>query len=280
MSRWHHRFWARTLFSPSRYEIPSRKREARIPTRAGVMQLWGEASHASDSEERAFALVVLRLLGARGRAERPTQDPANRFAALRSITWTLNPPRFGQSSGPLSVEHYLEGALAAFDFLRTRYPYACIWVYGKCIGATGAMYLATHRVPSALIVKNIIDVPAVMRVRLERWLPAWMAARVNASVPDELNASRSATAARSPALFVVSDEDELAPPHLQENVFRAYGGSAHLLRVRGQHDERALSAEDEPRYAAALHRLWESARLPCVPPEEVAASSNARSTAR
>ncbi len=245
------------------------------------MQLWGEASHAaSNTEEPGPDLVVLRLLGARGRAELATQDPANRLSGLRSITWTVNPPRFGQSSGPLSVEHYLEGVLAAFDFLCARHPNARIWVYGKSIGATGAMFLAAHRVPSALIVKNIIDVPAVMRARLDRWLPAWVAARVSASVPEGLNPSGRAPAARSPALFVVSDEDELAPPHLQEIVFRAYGGSAHLLRVRGQHDERTLCADDEPRYAAALNRLWESAKPPCVLPEEAAASGSARSTAR
>ena len=277
MPDWRNRFWARALLSPSRREIACQKHEARVLTAAGVVQLWSEASHAG---ELAPELVVLRLLGARGRAELATQDPANRLASVRSATWTLNPPRFGKSSGPLRVDHYLAGALAAFDFLSSEHPNARIWIYGKCIGATAAMHVAAQRKPAALLVKNIIDVPAVMRARTNRWLAGSMAARVSASVPDELDARRSAALAVSPALFVVSDDDDLAPPQLQEAVLRAYAGSAHLLRVRGQHDERALSAEDEPRYAAALHRLWESARLPCVPPEEVAASSNARSTVR
>src|SRR5258708_40164653 len=98
------------MLSPSTKEIVSQKSAVHVPTRAGVVQLWGEASHAaSNTEEPGPDLVVVRLLGARGRAELATQDPANRLSGLRSITWTVNPPRFGQSSGPLSVEHYLEG---------------------------------------------------------------------------------------------------------------------------------------------------------------------------
>jgi hypothetical protein len=274
---WRDRFWAHVLLSPSRREIPCQKREARVPTKAGLVQLWGEASHPGDSTPE---LVVLRLLGARGRAELAKQDPANRLDGVRSITWTLNPPRFGTSSGPLTVDHYLASALAAFDFLCAQHPDVRIWIYGKSIGATAAMYVAAKRRPSALMVKNIIDVPAVMQARTSRWLPGALAARIRASVPEQLDARRTAGMALSPALFVVSDEDELAPPRQQEAVLSAYAGSAQLLRVRGQHDEPALQADDEPRYRSALLALWDSAKRLSARPEEEVAAGSGRSRAR
>ncbi len=83
--------------------------------------------------------VVLRFLGARGRAELATTDPANRLPERRAITWTLNPPSFGRTRGPLTIDNYLIAATKAFDFLAEKYPDAPIWLYGKSIGASCAL---------------------------------------------------------------------------------------------------------------------------------------------
>jgi len=245
------------MLSPTARPIPCRKLEVSVPNGAGFVQLWGEYSDKSGSAAQTSPdLVVLRLLGARGRAELATQDPANRLPWIRSATWTLNPPRFGKSSGPLTIGRYLQSVLAAYDFVSARYPAARMWVYGKSIGATAAIYLAAHRAPSGLIFKNAIDVPTVTRDKVARWLPARLANWASALVPVELCPACWAVAAKSPALFVISNADQLSPLSSQENIIRRYGGSAYVLKVQGKHDQAALAAVDEPPYAAALKTLW------------------------
>jgi pimeloyl-ACP methyl ester carboxylesterase len=80
----------------------------------------------------------------------------------------MNPPGFGQSSGPVSVGNYPSGALSAYDFLTERYSVAPMWIYGKSIRATAAIYVAAHHAPTGLVVKNVIDVPTVTRQRAGR----------------------------------------------------------------------------------------------------------------
>lgn len=233
------RLWARAVLSPTSHDIPCHKTEARVPLGVGWVQLWVEGT----GEE----LVVLRLLGARGRAELATQDPADRLSGVPSTVWALNPPGFGASSGPISIRHYLTAALAAHDFLATRYPNARLWVYGKSIGATAAIYVAAHRPVSALILKNTIDVPAIARRRLTRWIAA--------TVPAELHPAIWAPAGRCPALFVISSDDQIARPGSQLRIADLYGAPHTILRVRGGHDDRTLHADDEVRYTEAVTAL-------------------------
>jgi uncharacterized protein len=255
-SSWQSRLWARVLLSPTSHDLACTKAEGRVLSGSAIVQLWAESNADSYPSEGSRELVVLRLLGARGRAELATQDPADRLAGVSSVTWTLNPPGFGASSRPVSVENYLSGVLAAYDFVADRHRDARVWVYGKSIGATAAMYLAAHRELGALVVKNIIDVPAVAAHRVARWLSARIAVRVSKSVPAGLSPLLLARRARCPALFVVSRQDRLALPGTQEAVAHAYAGSARVLHVQGGHEQAALAPEDQPRYVAALAQLW------------------------
>lgn len=243
------RLWAHVLLSPSSHPIACGKQELRLPSGTGVTQLWGEWSCGGQSgREGPPALVVLRLLGARGRAELATGDPANRLSGVRSVTWTLNPPGFGGSDGQVTIADYLGGALEACDFLAARFPDARLWVYGKSIGATAAIFLAAHRSLSALVLKNVIDVRAITRRRLGRWVPRAIANAVSANVPAELHPASWGAQCRCPALFVISSSDQLSWPDSQEAVVAQYGGTASALRVHGVHDELALTDEDESRY--------------------------------
>lgn len=223
-----------------------------MPHGAGLIQLWGGGDIGLDAPP---ALVVLRLLGAQGRAELATEDPANRLSGVGSAVWTLNPPGYGASSGPTTVRKYLSAAFAAYDYLAARYPRARMWVYGKSIGATAAIYLVAHRDLSGVILKNAIDVPAIARRRVTRWLPARIGSWIAASVPSELSPTLWAPSGRCPALFVVSADDKVAPSDLQLHIAGLYGGPTVVLRVQGGHDDRTLHAEDEVLYAEAVRAL-------------------------
>jgi len=248
--------WARIVLSPSSKRLTPRKAEIRLRSEFGITQLWAQTSDGGASPDNDPQLIVLRLLGARGRAELATQDPADRLRHVRSVTWTLNPPRFGASSGPLDADRYLQSALEAYDFLIGRYAGVPIWVYGKCIGGTMALALAAQRKPRALIVKNAVDLPELVVRRAKKWVGAPIATWASRRVPAAFNPRISAPAAHSPALFVISSDDAVASPVSQEAVVACYGGPVETLRILGGHDQAALDPADEPRYAEVIGALW------------------------
>ena len=254
---WRQRLWSRVLLAPSSRRLPCEKQEVQVPYRHGAVQLWherspdGESTHVDPPE-----LLILRLLGRRGRAELATQDPSNRLKGVRSITWTLNPPGFGGSSGPITVAAYVGSVVAAYDFLAARFAGVPIWVYGKSIGGTAAMYLAAHRPVSALVAKNLIDVPATVHRRIRPWVPRAIGDVIESSIPAEFRPRLWSHRSSCPALFVISTADRLSWPHMQDAVVASYAGVATVLQVAGTHDDQALVPEDEARYASAINSLW------------------------
>jgi hypothetical protein len=168
----------------------------------------------------------------------------------------MNPPGFGKSAGPVSVQNYVQAALASFEFLSNRYDRVPIWVYGKSIGATAAVYLAAHRKPTALILRNLIDVPSAAYARVRPWCPRQVAEAVRKSVPNELNPAIWAPDARAHAVFVAAKLDRVSAPTSQHRVAQLYGGPSVVVHVEGGHDQPALHPSDEAAYAAAIRKLW------------------------
>jgi pimeloyl-ACP methyl ester carboxylesterase len=192
--------------------------------------------------------VVLRLLGARGRAELATLDPARFLTSVRSVVATVNPTGFGGARGSCALSSYFAGIYAAYDAVVSQFPSAAIWVHGKSIGGLGALYLAATRSPKAIVVRNVVDVSGIAAARAVGFAHAFM--------PQALDARSWAAIARCPALFVVSSDDRLADPAIQQKVIDLYGGQASVLKVSGSHDDRELTPVDVPRYAEAVARLW------------------------
>lgn len=251
------RVWPLLLFHPSRRPIACQKTERLSRSDAGRVQLWGEGvPDAVNGRTGSPELVVLRFLGARGRAELSTRDPADRLSSVRSEVWTVNPPGFGASEGPLTIERWLAQAVHAFDFLGDLYPNARLWVYGKSIGACAALAVAAARQPGGVVLKNVLPVADVVERRARRWACAAFAARLRKLAPTGLDVAAHASAARAPALFVISSADRLALRELQEAVRERYGGPSEALFVRGGHDDARLDAADEAPYRRAIESLW------------------------
>lgn len=245
--------WRSLLFSPTADKLTCKKRQALVSTANGIVALWGERS----GPDARAQLAVLRLLGARGRAELATLDPARRLHAVSSMTWTLNPPSFGGSTGPLTLDSYCAAVVAAYDFVAREHENARLWVYGKSIGGTGALYLASQRPAHAVIAKNPINLPALTQRRLSRWLPRALVQAVVTSVPGEFDPVLAARRSLTPrALVITSRDDQLSLPESQAAIVRSYSGVAAVLEVEGGHDEQTLRPADEPRYRAAIEALW------------------------
>jgi len=233
------------LFSPTRQHISCAKERLELPVGSGSVELWLEEFGPHGSQP---ALVVLRLLGARGRAELATLDPIRYLPTLSSVIATVNTPGFGGARGHCTLSRYFAGIGAAYDAVATRFPGAAIWVHGKSIGGLGTLYLSATRSPRAIIVRNVVDVSGIAAARAGRF--------VRTVIPKALDARRWTAHARCPALFVVSSNDGLAQPGIQQKVIDLYGGQASVLKVSGSHDDRELTHIDTPRYAEALGQLW------------------------
>jgi hypothetical protein len=242
---WGDRLWGRLLFAPSRQSIPCAKQRLAVAIGNLSVELWLEKCGPSGLPPK---LVVLRLLGARGRAEHATQDPARFLPSVPSVVAAANPPGFGGACGHCTLSRYFAGIGAAYDAVANRFPDAAIWVHGKSIGGLGALYLAAKRSPKAIVVRNVVDVSGIAAARVGRFARTF--------VPKALDARRWAELARVPALFVVSSDDRLAKPGIQQEAIEAYGGTTYVLNVSGSHDDRELTPVDAPRYAEAVGRLW------------------------
>jgi pimeloyl-ACP methyl ester carboxylesterase len=242
---WGDGLWGRLLFLPSRGAIPCSKRRVEVAVGNASVELWLEESGPKDAEPK---LVVLRLLGARGRAELATLDPARFLTSVRSVVATVNPTGFGGTRGSCALSSYFAGISAAYDAVVSQYQGTAIWVYGKSIGGLGALCLAATRSPKAIVVRNVVDVSGIAAARAVGIARAFM--------PQALDARSWAALARCPALFVVSSDDRLADPAIQQKVIDLYGGQASVLKVSGSHDDRELTPVDVPRYAEAVARLW------------------------
>ncbi len=244
---WGDRAWGRLLFSADRKAISCTKKRTEVEIGNASVELWLESCGPGDMSDQP-KLVVLRLLGARGRAELATQDPARYLPSVTSLVATMNPAGFGSTSGTCALSRYFAGIVAAYDSITERFPGATIWVHGKSIGGLGALYLAATRSPHTIVLRNVVDVAGIAAERVGRG--------IRTIIPAALDAQRWAAHARCPALFVVSRADRFAKPIIQRNVVAAYGGPADCLEVAGAHDDRELKAEDVPRYAEALVRQW------------------------
>lgn len=240
------RLWGWLLFAPTRQPLPCDKRRLEVPVGGASVELWLD-SFGSERSSRRPNLVVLRLLGARGRGELATRDPARLLPDVASVVATVNPPGFGGSPGPCGLLQYFAAIGAAYDALAKQHPDSKIWVHGKSIGGLGALYLAGTRAPAAIVVRNVVDPCGIAR---------HFVGRVGRALPDALDAMLWASACRCPALFVISRDDRLARPRLQRQVVGAYGGDVEYLDVGGAHDERTLAPVDESSYTESLRRLW------------------------
>jgi hypothetical protein len=244
---WGDLLWGRLLFSANRNAIACTKERVEIAIENASVELWLQSCGPADSSHSP-ELVVLRLLGARGRAELATDDPARYLSSVSSVVATMNPAGFGTSRGTCTLSHYFAGILASYDSLSGRFPSAAIWVHGKSIGGLGALYVAATRSPRAIVIRNVVDVAGIAAERLGRG--------IRTMIPAALNAQRWATHARCPALFVISKADRFAIPSVQHDVADRYGsGLAEQLEVGGAHDDRELMGQDVPRYFEALVRL-------------------------
>jgi pimeloyl-ACP methyl ester carboxylesterase len=172
--------------------------------------------------------------------------------------WTVNPPGFGESTGPAELDCYADCALTAFGALLHHAGGAPIWLCGKSIGTTAALLAAAQGGAAGLILRNVMPLRELL-CRHYAWRTAGLSRLLSAAVPTSLDCLANAARCAAPAIFVVSRDDRVSPATYQRAVIDAYGGATTVLEVSGGHDDRQLAPADETAYRTALRRALPAA---------------------
>ena len=203
-----------------------------IPFERGELEIWTAMSGAARAKGSA-ASFVLRFYGNADRAERWVAAEAEMFPDRDVEVWGVNYPGFGASTGPARLARIGPAVLAAFDELEHTAGERPIIVSGTSFGTIAALHIAARRRAAGVVLHN----PPALRemiVKAYGWWNLWiLAVPLSRKVPPELDSVANARAATVPAVFILSEKDEIVAPRFQRLVVDAYAGEKRLIELAG-----------------------------------------------
>ena len=214
----------------------------------GALEIWTARSRLAQQRGRPEA-YVLRFYGNADRADRWVALEAEMWNERAVELWGVNYPGFGGSTGPARLKRIAPAALTAYDALRNEAAESPIVIFAASIGTTPALHIATQRSVAGLVLHNP---PALRQIILYQygWWNLWLlAGPVAARIPRELDSVSNAKAVRAPAIFLLSEQDEIVSPHFQRLVVNAYAGEKRIIHLRGAH-------HNDPIEGTALTELY------------------------
>ena len=222
---------------------------------------WGDFESAP-AEQR---LVVLKIPGTGGRAERGTVHPCelmvqpgkqSRFVAAE--VWTLNHRGYGGSTGPASLENFAPTLEAFWNFIEQKYPTEVKLATGNSLGCISALHLAARKDITAILIRNP---PSLKRLISDRprynWWNFGMAKHIANQVPEPLDSLTNASIAKCPALIVTSEKDRVVPFKYQQEILDAYLGEIKQFVIEGAEHHHRIPQHQESEYIAAIEWLHE-----------------------
>ena len=223
----------RLILFPSTYPISSGDaKRTFIPFEGGQLEIWTAQSQLAKQSGRVDA-YVLRFYGNADRADRWVAMEAEEWNRRAVEVWGVNYPGFGGSTGPARLARMGPAGIAAFDALKAKAGERPVIVFGASIGTTAALHVVAQRPVAGAILHNP---PALRQMILRQfgWWNLWLlAAPVAAQLPRELDSVANAKAARTPAIFMLAERDEVVAPRWQRLVADAYAGEKRIIDLRG-----------------------------------------------
>ncbi len=203
-----------------------------IPFNSGELEIWTGASKLAQQRGQP-EIYVLRFYGNADRADRWVAAEAEMWNNRAVEVWGMNYPGFGGSTGPARLARLGPAALAAFDALKRTAGDRPIIIFGASLGATTALHIAAHGKIAGLILHNP---PALRQIILRQfgWWNLWLLAGPLAQkIPADLDSIANARAVRVPAIFLLSEKDEVVAPRFQRLVVAAYAGEKRVIPLAG-----------------------------------------------
>jgi pimeloyl-ACP methyl ester carboxylesterase len=225
----------RLILFPTTYSInPGGAVRKAVLFEKGEVELWTAKSQAAHRRGRAETFV-LRFYGNADRAERWVTAEADAWGDRAVEVWGMNYPGFGGSTGPARLVRIGPAALAAFDALKQEAGDRPIVPFGASLGTAAALHVAAQRPVAGLVLHNP---PALRQMILGQfgWWNLWLlAGPVAAKVPADLDNIGNAKRARTRAIFLLAENDDVVAPRWQKLVVDAYAGEKRVITLRGAH---------------------------------------------
>jgi pimeloyl-ACP methyl ester carboxylesterase len=228
-----------------------------VPAPSGNVDVSTIRSAPDGSEPDAY---VLNFTGNASRGEYEAELVADEWAGHLVEVWSVNYPGYGRSTGPAKMKSIPPAALAVYDALAKRAGTKPIYLSGRSLGTTVALYVAAHRPAAGLVLQNP---PPLQRLILQHhgWWNLWLlAGPVAMQVPADLNSLRSAPQIHVPAVFVLAERDTIVPPPYQQMVVSAYGGLKRIVTVLGADHNDPIEGKSAEQLREAIDSLLASRR--------------------
>lgn len=257
----------RLVLCPSQHPVDSGdNRRELIRTDNNIeIETWVSSFGDFENTPASQRLIVLKIPGTGGRAERSSIHPAelltdsksgSEFAAAE--TWTLNHRGYGGSTGPASLENFVATLESFHDHIESLYPDETKITVGNSLGCLSALYLASRKRISGMLLRNPPPLKRLISKRLKyNWWNFGAAKWIANKIPDELGAIENAANARCPVLFVTSEKDRLVPVEYQQQIIDVYGGESRQFIMEGADHGDLLPEHQQSDYVAAISELGE-----------------------
>ncbi|MDQ3200067.1 MAG: alpha/beta hydrolase, partial [Verrucomicrobiota bacterium] len=167
------------------------------------------------------------------RAEYWPAEEAEMWNGRAVEVWGVNYPGFGGSTGPARLAQLGPAGLAAFDALQEVAQERPIVVFGTSLGTTVALNIAAQRPLAGLILQNPPPIREMIRRQFGWWNLRLLTGPLARKIPPELDSIANARATRSPAIFLLAEEDEVVAPRYQALVVDAYAGEKRVIQLPG-----------------------------------------------
>jgi uncharacterized protein len=202
-----------------------------LPFQNGELEIWTAKSQRA-GRDGLPDVYVLRFYGNADRAEHWVAAEAEAWNGRAVEIWGMNYPGFGGSTGPARLDRVGPAALAAFDALQKSAAGRPIVVFGASLGTTAALDVAAHRPVAGLVLHN----PPAIRAMILRqfgWWNLWLlAGPLSLQIPRDLDSVVNAKATQAPAIFLLSEKDEVVAPRFQRLVEQAYAGKKRIISLK------------------------------------------------
>jgi pimeloyl-ACP methyl ester carboxylesterase len=242
------------LYPSHEYFNPGTATRHPIATKNGELEVW-RAKSLQPGEPRAF---VLRFYGNADRADIWAASEAASLPMAAEL-WGVNYPGFGGSGGSATLRGVAESALIAFDALRQQANGKPIYVFGTSLGTTAALHIAAQRDVAGVLLHNPPPLRQLIRGQYGWWNLWLLAVPIAWGVPSELDSIANASIAKAPAIFVLSEEDEIVGHKYALMVRDAYGGPKRTFVMPGLRHNDEIPAETRKAIETELLK-WVSSR--------------------
>jgi pimeloyl-ACP methyl ester carboxylesterase len=225
-----------------------------IPFEDGELEIWTARSRLAQQRGQP-EVYVLRFYGNADRADRWVAEEAEMWNDRAVEVWGMNYPGFGGSTGPARLARLGPAALATFDAAKSQAGDRPVIVFGASIGTTTALHIAAQRKVAGVILHNPVALRQII-LRQFGWWNLWLLAGPLAQkIPRDLDSIANAKTSRAPAVFLLSEKDEVIAPRFQRLVVNAYAGEKRVIPLAGARHNDPLEGTNIANFHNALDWL-------------------------